>query len=155
MNEELFKSSLDKENSRITRSYNITKLFYIAFFGGIVPTVVLGTINARWLNIKKSYINLMIALGIAIFIGKFIIIGLIISNHLNLDRRTAQLLFKGLSILVYLIYYNLLKEKYQQHIVIQGSVESILRPAFLWVFIGMIIEISIAFIEGVIVGGAL
>lgn len=160
MNEEIFKPSLNSEDGFGTSSYDISKLFYVAFFGGIVPTMVLGTMNARWLRIDKRVINFLLALGAAALIAKIIVYGNLMNWSLAKEslavaggNKGMRWGFRAVSVSVFLIYYFSLKQKFQQHLVIEGEIKPLLTDAILWIILGGIIEI-ILIIGGVAVLGS-
>lgn len=161
MNEEVFKSSLNSEDSYGTSSYDISKLFYVAFWGGIVSTIVLGTMNARWLRIDKKVINFLLALGALALIAKIVVYGSLMNWDVAMDslrevggKRELRWGFKAVSIGVFLIYYYAMKQKFQQHLVIEGEIKPLLKDAILWIILGGIIE-AIFITGGVFVLGSL
>lgn len=152
MEQEIFQPSLQENVNYRTQSFDIGKIFYVAFFGGVIPTVVLGTKNAKWLGIDKKWIYLMIGLGAAILTVKAIVTGMIVEGYLDFDRRMLRWIFKGASILLYLGYYGMMKQKFQQHTILGGTTKPILKEAVIWILIGIVIEIVVLTAGGFLVG---
>lgn len=149
-NEELFQPSLNDEWQE-TKSYDISKLFYVSFFGGIIPTIVLGTKNARWLNISKKYINVLLFFGIGILLAKFVAYSYLYA--INLDQeysRELKTIYKLGSILLFGAYYKILKTNYKRHIALFGTTKPILKDSLIWIGIAIVIEF-ILLIGGVVI----
>lgn len=151
MSDELFQPSLKNQNYVGLKSYNISKLIYVAFFGGIIPTVALGTQNAKWLRIDKKFINLMIILGGLVLFSKVIAVGLVLAHYLEVSSRTIKLMYRVGSLLVYLGYSFIMRGKFKQHNIIGGSYQPMLNDAIKWIIIGIIIEFILLSIGGGII----
>lgn len=159
MTEDIFQPSLSEGESYRTKSYNINRLFLVAFFGGIISTLVLGTRNMQWLKSDRKLMNVILALGIIALIAKMIFYG----NMLNWQFSTASLaavglkrelrwIFRVVSVGLYLIYYYAMKNRFQQHLVTGGVMEPLLKDAIVWILVGGIVE-SIIVLGGVFVIG--
>ncbi|MDF2606801.1 MAG: hypothetical protein K0S34_996 [Bacillales bacterium] len=137
-NSELFQPSLE-EGWNETKTYDINRLFYVAFFGGTIPTIILGTRNAKWLNIPKNHINLLIFIGVLLTIVDFILIYLYASGFIPQDsKQFIKLGIQFLAIILFFLYRFALIKPFQQHMVTNGEVIPILKPAILWVLFGAI-----------------
>ncbi|MGE7687708.1 hypothetical protein ACQKMI_00710 [Lysinibacillus sp. NPDC097214] len=53
--ENLYEPSLTSKDVDWTRSYEISHLFFVALFGGILAIAALCIQNAKWLKIKKTH----------------------------------------------------------------------------------------------------
>ncbi|NMC56615.1 MAG: hypothetical protein GYA50_05285 [Eubacteriaceae bacterium] len=147
MSEELFKPTLSEE--RATKTYDISKLYYVAFFGGVIPTVILGAKNARWLGIDKKKIILMIALGAIVLISQIIALKIFIAHPSDMDTRSnikiISIIYQGASLLLSYIYYNLMQKNFKMHIMTGGETEPMLKEAIIWTIISTVI-VSLIFI---------
>lgn len=152
MSEELFKPTLSEEKTR-TKTYDLSKLYYVAFFGGVIPTIVLGTKNASWLGIDKKKIILMIVLGAILLISQVIVLKIFIAHPSDMDTRSnikiISLIYQGASLLLSYIYYNLMKQNFKMHIMTGGTTEPMLKDAIIWTIIGTIIVLLIFIYIGV------
>ncbi len=146
--EELLKPTL--QDLKLTSSYNIKKLFYVAFFGGLLPTIILSYQNAKMLFLKKTYTRLILLIGSLGIILKIIILGTAIdweiSKHtltvLN-EKRELRYVFRFIAVGIYYIFYLMMKKKYIQHIHTFGVVQPLIKKAIIWIFFGGIIELVI------------
>lgn len=137
---ELFQPSLEN-GWKETKTYEINRLFLVAFFGGTIPTIILGTRNARWLNVPKKYINLLIVLGVLFTIFDFGLFYFYTQGDFSPDSRPLiKFGLKLSAIILFFLYKLVLNKPFQQHMVIDGEITPILKPAILWIVIGGIIE---------------
>ena len=143
MSNDLFEPSLTRENYREIKTYQISRILYVAFLGGVIPTVVLGSRNAKWLQIDKKMIGLMMILGIAILFFKPLFVGLATVNYIKYEVRSIRWIYNVACVLLYLGYYFLMKEKFKQHIVTGGEIRPILKDAVIWSVAGMLIEFGL------------
>ena len=141
MTDELFKPSLENEEPIKIETYDIGKLFYVAFFGGIIPTVVLGTINAKGLRISKNITNILATIGILILLAKVVIVGLVVSGSMTLDNRSLRWIFRIVAVALYLVYFRIMKPKFEQHMFLGGEVKPLLKHAIIWMVIGVMVEL--------------
>lgn len=150
MADELFQPSLISNEDMSLKTYDISKLFFVAFFGGLIPTVVLGTKNAKWLRLEKKYISIMLAFGGVLLLTKVIATGMLVAHLIQVSTRTLRLIFRVGSILVFLGYNYLMKNKVRQHQVLNGTFEPMLGEAVKWTVIGIIIETGLFALSGAI-----
>lgn len=143
MSNDLFEPSLTRENYREIKTYQISRLFYVAFFGGVIPAVVLGSRNAKWLRIDKKMIGLMMLLGVAILFSKAVFAGLAAVNYIQYEAQTIRWVYHIACVLLYLGYYFLMKEKFQRHIMTGGEVQPLLKDAIIWSAAGMLVEFGL------------
>lgn len=145
MSEDILKASLKDDTGRNTQTYDLNMLFYVAFFGGVIPTIVLGTANLKWLKIDKRIANLLITVGVIILIAKAAVYGLISGSYFVFDSRYLRWGSRIAAVILYLVYYAVMKEKYRQHLLLDGQVKPILNTAVKWVVIAMVIEAVLLF----------
>lgn len=134
----IYSSTLTEKSSE-TKSYDLNKLWYLAFFGGVIPITVLGIQNAKMLHVEKIYIRILMAISIIFFIAKFVIIGIIFYNDLN--HRAFKGIILGMGAIVYIFYYNILKRPYNEHLLAGGGTEPFLKKGILWSILAIIIEL--------------
>ncbi|HEY9062013.1 MAG TPA: hypothetical protein VIO64_16135 [Pseudobacteroides sp.] len=154
MDKSLFNPTLKTNGVSETKSYDISKLFYVAFFGGVIPITVLGSRNARWLGVKSQKINLFYIIGIFILVSKAIFAALILSKTIHISSRDMRLGIRIADVVFYLFMYFTMKPKFYQHILNGGIVTPLLKDALKWIAIGVAIEIMLL-IGGVFVAYAL
>lgn len=151
MSDNLYQASLTQEDYKEIKTYQISRLVYVAFFGGVVPTIVLGTKNAHWLRIDKKIIALMIILGAVILLFKPIFLGLIAASYVGRNNlNMIKWIYRGACMLLYLGYYYFLREKFNQHVVTGGEVRPLLKDAIIWSAVGIIIEVILMLAGGAI-----
>lgn len=141
MSEELFQPSL-KAGDLQAKSYDIGKLLYVAFFGGVLPTVVLGALNARWLRVEKKLINLMIGVGVIAFLAEMIMWGVLLKGYVSFQNRSFRWIFRAAALLIYLGFYRILKPKFQQHLLTEGEIKPLLKDAIVWSVIGAAVTVG-------------
>ncbi len=150
MQEELFKPSLSYDSEKMeTKTYDIRKILYVAFFGGVIPTVALGTKNSKWLGINKKIVYALICAGVLILATKMVVVSMFYSKFINVDRRVINLGYKGLSLLLYLAYYRCFKLSFNKHTFLGGETTPILKDAIIWILIGIVTEAALLYFVGV------
>ncbi len=152
MSEDLFQPSLTDENYTEKKTYNISKLFYVALFGGIIPTVVLATRNATWLGVDKKKIMLLGILGAVILISQMILVGIFLKFKLEYN---VSLIYRVLYLLLYLGYYLLMKKPYEAHVMTGGKTQPLLKTAVIWIVIGVVAELIFLLPGGVLISNVL
>lgn len=136
----LYQHSL-KEGWKETKSYEIKNLFLVAFFGGVIPLLILGTKNATWLKVSRKVIFSLIGLGILLISMKFMFIYFTTQGISQIDNSTIRYGYKIGCVLLYLLYLKVMKKPFQQHMVTVEHTLSILKPAIVWMIVGMIVEL--------------
>ena len=136
---ELYQSSLDK-GWQDTKSFDINKLLLVAFFGGIIPLIVLGWRNAKWLQISIKKLYPLIAIGIILLVGAFLLAQAALEGNVPFSTREVRYGYKIGIVLLYLYLKSILNKPFQQHMVINGETEPLLKTAIIWTLIGGIIE---------------
>jgi hypothetical protein len=140
---ELFAPSLGK-GWRETRSYEVDRLFLVAFFGGTIPMMILGTRNAKWLNVSKRVINGLIATGVLFTILGFGLFYMAVEGEYSTETTQAiKFAIRALAVVLFFLYRMVLKKPYQQHLVTNGELTPLLKPAILWIIAGALIQFVI------------
>jgi hypothetical protein len=150
MSQDLYRPSLNEENSKCTITYPIDNFFYVAFFGGVIPLVVLGTRNARWLKIDKWIQYVLIGLGIVILLSKIAIVSLVSQKVLVIESRYIKYSYKIASVLLYLLYYDVMKKKFRQHMLF-GDEEPLFIEALVWILVGAVVESILLMVGGLVI----
>lgn len=143
MSNDLLTPSLTREHYREIKTYDISKLFYVAFLGGMIPLIVLGCRNANWLQVDKKVIALMTMLGVAVLLTMLTLAGLSAGKYLNYEKTTIRLMYNAACVLFYLGYYLLMQKKFKQHILLGGDTEPLLKSAAIWWLVGLVIEAGV------------
>jgi hypothetical protein len=149
MSADIFQASLQEGEYDSTKSYDIGKFIYIAFFGGIIPTLILSLKNAKWLKADHRVLKIIFVAGIAALLIKVVILGVSldwVTSFQSISSSGSRWLMRGVSVGFFLASNYLLKDKYHQHLVIIGETEPLLKDAIIWIFIGKIIESIILFV---------
>lgn len=141
MNNELLTPSLDNDEIQKLKSYDISQLFIVAFFGGIIPTVILGYINMKWLKINKKVIVLSIILGVLLLASKVCLVTLYYTEVIDLTQRSVRLISKIGAVVLYGFYYLLMKSKFRLYQLFYNETEPLLKPAIKWIIFGIIVEV--------------
>jgi hypothetical protein len=153
---ELLRPSLG-EGWQETKSYELSQLFYVAFFGGILSTIILGIRNAKWLNVDKKLINIMIGIGAAVMIAKIGIVAWVLHGYSDFksmvtagreELRTLKWVFTAAAVMLFIVYRQLMKPKFQQHLYTGGEVVPLFKDGLLWCLVGGLLE-TILLILGV------
>lgn len=152
MENDLFRPTLTEENTEIIESYNIRNLFYVAFFGGIIPMTWLGTKNAKWLNINKKKINLLISIGILFLALKMGMVWMSYSEKLIIETRVIRWLYKGLSVILYFGYYLVMKKEFEQQVFWGVKIRPMFKDAILTFVASTFIETALVVIITLAVG---
>lgn len=141
--QDLLQPSLKTDQAYKTRSYELSNFFYVAFFGGIIPTILLGTQNAKWLRVNKTATLWLLAISLLIFLASLVVAALVQAHILQIPSNTLRLGSRVANVLVGLGYYRLLRSNYKQHQMLHGKSEPILGKAILWTITGITIEFGI------------
>jgi hypothetical protein len=139
---ELLQPSLE-EDYRETKTFDLNRLLWVAIIGGPIPLMVLGTKNAMWLNVRKLHINLLIILGIILEIGECAVIYLFANGTLSPEDRSMRYLLKLSSVLLFIAYRAILTKPFQQHMVTNGTITKIFKPAIIWILLGGVVELIV------------
>jgi hypothetical protein len=142
LNSDLFQPSL-KDGWRNTKSYDINRFFLVAFFGGPLPMMVLGVRNAKWLNVPKVKTNLLIAASVLALLVQAVFFYLYAEGVFAEGNRTPRYATQILSVILFFLYKFVLNKPFQQHLLTNGELEPLLKPALLWMILGAIIQLSI------------
>lgn len=138
--ETLFQASLNKDEEIKMESYNLSYLLYVAFFGGLVPLMALGTKNAKRLGIDKKIINILIAVGSLMLLSKVIVSGMVVSKVLVINSRTIRWFYRIASVLLYIVYNRVMSKRYNIFLVYGGQPTPILKDTIKWLIISTLLE---------------
>lgn len=142
--EKLFTPSLTEEDEKV-EVYDINKFLYVAFFGGVIPLVALATKTAKQLKISNNIIAILAAAGGLILFGKYFIAYTIFNDQPIMTTRTLRWAYKAASVILYLGYYKVMKERFIIHINYSKSIKPIFKDAVIWFLIGILIEATLGF----------
>ncbi|WP_338752188.1 hypothetical protein [Bacillus sp. FJAT-52991] len=138
--ESLYTPSLSEGTARQTESYNVGSLFIVAFFGGVFAITVLGLRNAKWLLIEKKYLQWLVAASVIALLFKLSIVYAVSDGMMEGSDAFIRVLGKGIGLLLYFIYYFVLKRAFHDHLALGGEVQPLLRDGIIWVVISMFVE---------------
>lgn len=141
MDPSLYEPSLQEETVYTMRPYNIHRLFYVAFFAGIIPTMVLCRESALELKLPKKTIHWMLALGVVFLLGRAALVGAVSIGALTLARTTTKWIARGLNLLYYLVYYLFMRQAYTQCMMFGGEDKPMLKTALIWYVAGIVLEL--------------
>ena len=148
MDENLLNPTLKDKQFEEIKSYDIYKLFYIAFFGGLVATIITSAKNAKWLKVDKKIISISIEVGIVLLLFKVIALSAMLNNVL-IEREYLEYLRWGsriATVSLYFVNFKLMQKKYRKHIMLGGEDEPLLKDAIGYIILGSIIEFVLLFI---------
>jgi hypothetical protein len=125
--------------------YDIKQLIYPAMIGGIISIIILGTQNAKRLQIKSNILQLLMFLGPLILLGEIFVVSFLMDEGNPTMSQVYLSLFRTLPILFYFLYYSLTKKAFEA-----AKVEGIIpislgRNGLLWTFVGLFGELVIVF----------
>lgn len=140
--DDLFQPSL-KDGWNKTKSYDINRFFLVAFFGGPIPMMVLGTKNAKWLNVPKLQTNLLLATSTLMLLTEVVIFYLYADGAFAEENRIPRYAMQFLSIILFLLYKYVLNKPFQQHLLLDGVIKPLFKPALIWIIIGRLIQFAI------------
>lgn len=140
MQEDLYTPSLAEGNLKNTKSFEISSLFFVAFFGGIIAVAALGLQNAKWLHLEKKELRLLAIISIELFVIKLLFLYANAIELIVLSDSLIRLIEKGLGILCFYIFYMHLKKSYKEHLTFNGSKEPLLLQGIIWVIAASLIE---------------
>lgn len=134
-----------------TKSYDINNLFLVAFLGGVIPTLILGVRNAKWLRISKRTINIFILLGVLIISSKIAIAYFL--KRMVLFKKYTMIIKFGYTLsvaLLYWFYYKSVQPSYRYHMEHVGVKEPLLKDALIWILLGIGIEVLLFMAVGAV-----
>lgn len=140
MQSDLYSASLDEHEVSATKSYNISGLFLVGFFGGVIGITVLGIQNAKWLRLDKRYIQGLIAVSTVLFIVKVIVVYAIAQQTIAISLSNMDNIAKMFGVLCYGFYYFAMKKPFKEHLAVGGGTEALFKKGVVWVLISGAIE---------------
>jgi putative flippase GtrA len=134
LDQELLRPSLKEGGVKATKSYDLDKLIYVGFFGGILPVLALGTVNAVWLRADKKRTMLLLTAGLTVLAGRFAAI-------VATGEEGAVFVHSRLAgIVMAFVYRFALKKRYRLHTVLQGEHKSMAKAGLVGVVAGFVAE---------------
>ena len=131
------------QSKRETKTYNIYQFFFIAFIGGVIPLMVMGTKNANWFNIPRKYSYSLIVIGTFLLVSKFWMFSLVFQGTLLIKAQVVRYLYKFACLLFYYLYLVILTKPYKEHLSNNGELTPIVKPALLWIVVGAVVELGL------------
>lgn len=140
MENDLYRPTLNAQNTHHTESYDVGKLFLVAFFGGTIAISALSVINARWLKISQTTVTLMI-------IAAVVVLGLKMGAYygymheiLDWSRQSVRYSGRALDLALFGGFYFTMNKAFRSHLVLNGETKPMLRDAIVWIIISVVIE---------------
>lgn len=141
MNPELLQPSLNETPHSSAKVHDMSRLFYVAFFGGTVPFAVLGARTMTALGVEKWKIRLFVALCAVVLAGKLAAIPFSTGQDAQLSAQMVRLAYRAGCVLVYLLMMRFGKSAWTQFRLFGGQTAPLLKPALIWIGIGIVIEL--------------
>ncbi|MGM7634844.1 hypothetical protein [Bacillus sp. Hm123] len=138
--ESLYTASLSEGKDQQTKSYNLGSLFVVAFFGGVFAVTVLGLRNAKWLLLEKKYILQLAAFSVFALLLKLWGVYAVSHGVLEMEDSFMKVIGRGMGILVYLVYYFVLKRAFNDHLALGGETKPLMKDGIIWVLISAFVE---------------
>jgi hypothetical protein len=136
----LYNPSLEQEGIQATKSYQIDRLFYVAFFGGTVALAGLALTNAKMLRMEKRVIQYMLLGAILIFAVKMGLYYSFFNGLFEIKQNYIRYIGRAFDIALFGAYYFTMKRSYQTHLLLHGGTIKMLKPAIGWILIAMVVE---------------
>ncbi len=156
MSQDLFQGVLKEEEEGELKSYNLSALYLVAFFGGIIPTVALSIKNLIWLKMNRKWIVFFVLSGAALLAVKTFFVGYYVSVILNGGEqsqvRMLKYAFRAGALLLCLVYIKIMGSQFKRFQFFGGKFRPILKDAVIWSVIGMVAELILILIGGYIGG---
>lgn len=156
MSQELFQSTLREENEGKLKSYNLEKLYLVAFFGGLIPTVALSIKNALWLRIDRRWTIFMGGTGVIYLLSKVYFVSYyvpaIIQQGHDSQTRMTKYIFRAITLLISVLFIRIMNKQYRRQQMFGGEFQPILKDAIIWTLIGTIIEVIVILLGGFVFG---
>ena len=153
MNEDLYRPSLDND-SVPKKSFKLDYIYFLAFFGGVIPIIGICGKNAKWLGVKTNTIIALASLGIAFLAIKSLLLFLYYSGTLEIERTTLiTFIYRACSIVLTFFYMRSMKIPYARFRLSNQPAEAMAGYVVLFLVIGIVIEaVIVVFIQTVLTG---
>jgi len=142
--EDLFQPSLTEEYE-LTKSFNLGYLALIGFFGGVVPVLIMGKLNARWLKVDGILINLLMVLGILILAANTIVTGLYTYTDYEISSRLTRIIFRVASVVLALLFARVMKPAYIKHLAADLPITPMMPYVIGSILLSIIVGVSLSF----------
>jgi hypothetical protein len=105
--------------------------------------MVLGTRNAKWLNVPKRHTYLLFVTCALVLLTNMVVFYMYANGSIPQENRIPRYSLRILSVLLFLLYKYVLNRPFQQHLVTIGETEPLFKQALFWVILGGIFEFAI------------
>jgi hypothetical protein len=109
-----------------TKTFQIANLFYIALIGGSISLMIFGFWNAHTLHLKRKAMILLGVSSFCVFSAKVIVYYLIGQHVIPLDQNLSITLYRLPDLLLFVIFYHILKIPYRYHLIYHGDYQLML-----------------------------
>lgn len=139
---DLYQPSLTK-GWKLKRSYDIKNFLLVAIFGGAMPLMILGSINAKWLGVFRKAAFFLIPIALLLEITKWTLFILFDKGIISISDGTVNIAYIVGCVLLYVLYMFLMREPFQYYKRTGGQVKPLLLPALMWIFITIAVEVAL------------
>ncbi|MEB2299751.1 hypothetical protein LAV72_08970 [Lysinibacillus xylanilyticus] len=140
--ENLYEPSLTSKDVDRTRSYEISHLFFVALFGGILAIAALGIQNAKWLKIEKKHIQLLTIISIVLIIAKFAVVYAIGQQMLDIDKKYIKFIGRLFGAACFFIFFSFLNKPYKEHLAVDGEAQPLRRSSIILFIVSIIVDVT-------------
>lgn len=146
MPHDLFSPSLTEETEVIKESYDISRLYLVAFFGGAISVTILAVINAQWLGLEKKWMRMMILAGLMVLSVKILLFYLISHSLIVMDNGILKIIYKTLCVAMAYGCAKCMEKRFNLFTHYGGKTKGILQPFLLSLLIAVPVEIGLLFL---------
>lgn len=137
---EMYQPTLE-QGWKETKSFDIHKLVFVGFFGGAIPLIIMGSMNAIWLKLETKKIIAIAAFGLAVVAAKYLIlIYMMMQDSLAPNSSSLKMGYRVSCVLLYGLYYFTLRKEFNSHRYLNKEMVPILGTAIRWSIVGIVIE---------------
>lgn len=138
---DLYRPSLTKK-WRPVKSFNIKSFILIAVFGGVIPFIILGTINARWLRAPGKDISLFVSAGLLLEAIKWLLF--LQSSHgvIPVDYGPIHIGYRIACVFLFIYYYQLMKKPFHFYLRTNSVTETLVQPGVYLIALGLLIDFA-------------
>ncbi|MFC4409553.1 hypothetical protein ACFOZY_03770 [Chungangia koreensis] len=136
---EMYQPSL-QQGWEETKSFDIHRLFLVGFFGGAIPLIIMGSMNAKWVRLSNKRIVALALLGSLVVIGKYLVLLYMMQNSLTFDSSSMRIGYRVSCVLLYGAYFFALRKAFNSHRYLGGEMVPMLGTAIKWSLVGIGIE---------------
>lgn len=144
MKEDLFQPSLGGDYIP-TKSFNLTYIYLIAFFGGVIPLIGICGTNAKWLRVDKKKIDRLAALCIVILAIKILLIAMFAEGALGITQGAVNIFYRIACLAAASLYSRAMKEPYAQHQLAGRPMQPMRNYLIPYIMLGIAVESILIF----------